>query len=67
MAGKFEEIVNEIKQMSPDQLEEFRAWYEGFEISARGEKIEEDPLSRKLEDLADIALLDHKAGRTKRL
>ncbi|OED43451.1 hypothetical protein AB833_03705 [Chromatiales bacterium (ex Bugula neritina AB1)] len=67
MAGKVEEIKNEINQMSVDQLKEFRAWYEEFDSSVRDAQIEEDAQIGKLDDLASKALLDHKAGNTNRL
>ena len=67
MARKIEEIENDIKQMSPEQLKEFRAWYEDFDSSIWDKQIEEDVRSGKLDDLAGKALLDHKARETKKL
>ncbi len=47
MTRKIDEIENNIKQMSPDQLKEFRAWYEDFDSSNWDKQIEEDAASGK--------------------
>lgn len=67
MARKIEEIEKEIKQLSPDQLKEFRAWYEEFDSNTWDKQIEEDTQNGKLDDLAGKAIADHKAGKTKKL
>lgn len=67
MARKIEDIEEEISQLTPDQLKEFRAWYEKFDSDAWDEQINKDAASGKLDALADAAILEHKAGKSKKL
>ena len=67
MARKVEELEKEIQQLSPDQLRQFRAWYEKFDSDKWDEQIEKDAHSGKLDDLASRALQDHKAQKTRKL
>jgi hypothetical protein len=67
MAKKVEELEEEIRQLSPDQLREFRAWYEKFDSDAWDDQIEKDAKSGKLDELANQALRDHKAEKTRKL
>jgi len=67
MAKKIEEIEKEIKELSPEQLKEFRAWYEEFDSDTWDKQIEDDAKSGKLDDLAKNAISEHKAGKTKKL
>ena len=67
MARKVEELEKEIQQLSPDQLRQFRAWYEKFDSDKRDEQIEKDAHSGKLDELASQALKDHKAQKTRKL
>ena len=67
MAGTVEEIERAVAQLPKDQLAEFRAWYEKFDEDVWDRQIEEDIATGKLDALADAAIADHKAGRTKKL
>ena len=67
MARKIEELEQDIKQLSPEQLRQFRAWYEEFDSDAWDEQIEQDAQNGKFDDLAKQALEDHKNGKTKKL
>ncbi|OED36513.1 hypothetical protein AB833_28125 [Chromatiales bacterium (ex Bugula neritina AB1)] len=67
MARKVEEIEKEIQQLSPDQLRQFRAWYEKFDSDKWDEQIERDAQSGKLDEIAIQALQDHKAQKTRKL
>ena len=67
MARKVEELEEEIRQLSPDQLREFRAWYEKFDSDAWDDQIERDAKGGKLDELASQALKDHKAQKTRKL
>ena len=66
MMRTVEEIEQAVAQLSKDQLAEFRAWYEQFSADAWDRQIEEDIAAGKLDALADAAIADHRAGRTKR-
>ena len=67
MAKKVEEIEREIAQLSPEQLREFRAWYENFDSDAWDRQIEDDLTSGKLDAIADAAIAAHKAGKSRKL
>ena len=67
MAMTLEEIEQAVAQLSKDQLAEFRAWYEKFDAEAWDRQIEADVAAGKLDALADAAIADYKAGRTKKL
>lgn len=67
MARKIEELERDIKQLSPEQLRQFRAWYEEFDSDAWDRQIEQDSKNGKLDDLAKQALQEHRAGKTKKL
>ena len=67
MMRTVQEIEQAVTQLSKDQLAEFRAWYEQFDADAWDRQIEEDIAAGKLDALADAAIADHQAGRTKKL
>ena len=67
MPRTVKEIEQAVAQLTQDQLSEFRAWYEKFDAATWDRQIEEDIAAGKLDDLADAAIADHKAGRTKKL
>ncbi|MCU7935949.1 MAG: hypothetical protein KZQ99_13885 [Candidatus Thiodiazotropha sp. (ex Dulcina madagascariensis)] len=65
MARTVEDIEKAIVQLPQDQLRRFRAWYEKFDSDVWNEQIEKDAAAGKLDTLADAAIADHKAGKTK--
>jgi hypothetical protein len=67
MPRTVKEIEQAVEQLTQDQLAEFRAWYEKFDAAAWDRQIEEDIAAGKLDALAEAAIADHKAGRTKQL
>ena len=66
MAKKIKELEQDIKQLSPEQLRQFRAWYEEFDSDVWDVQIEQDAQNGKLDDLAKQALTDHKDGQTRK-
>ena len=62
-----EELEKLIAQLPQDQLRKFRAWYEKFDSDAWDEQIEKDAAGGKLDVLAEAAVAEHQAGRSKRL
>ena len=67
MEQTVESIEEAIKQLSPDQLKEFRTWYENFDTDVWDKKIERDATDGKLDALAEAAIADHKAGKSQKL
>lgn len=67
MVRKIEDLERYIQQLSPEQLQQFRAWYEEFDSDNWDKQIEQDANNGKLDDLAEQALQEHKSGKTKNL
>lgn len=67
MPKTLDEIERDIRQLSPEQLSEFRAWFEEFDAAAWDGQIEQDASNGKLDTLACAALAEHKIGRSKSL
>ena len=61
------EIKDAVSSLSQDQLSEFRSWYERFDTEMWDERIERDARDGRLDAIADAALADHAAGRSRRL
>lgn len=60
--GKIEDIEKAVLELSPDELARFRAWFEAFDADCFDEKIEHDAKVGKLDELAEQALADFRAG-----
>lgn len=61
------ELEKAVSKLPPDQLAEFRAWFEAFDAACFDEKIERDTANGKLDRFADDALGDFKRGQTRNL
>ncbi len=64
---RIQTIEREIKELTRSELAAFRRWFQEFDAAQWDRQIEEDALAGKLDGLAEKALADHKAGRTKEL
>ena len=64
---RVEVLERQIKDLSEAELAEFRRWFEKFDALSWDAEIELDARSGKLDALADAALKEHAAGRTKPL
>jgi hypothetical protein len=62
-----EEITNAIAQLPPEQVARIRAWLIEHEERAWDEQIEQDERAGRLDALAERALAEHRAGRTRPL
>jgi hypothetical protein len=62
-----EDIEKAVEKLSPDKLAKFRAWFEQFEAKRFDQKIEQDAHAGKLDKLADEALREFRAGRSREL
>jgi len=65
--AKAEELGNEVQQLSRDELAAFRDWFRKYDSDEWDREIEADILSGRLDSLANEAIAEHKAGRTKEL
>ena len=64
---KIEEIEKAIADLSPAELETFRAWFDEFDAARFDEKIARDAAGGKLDSFAEKALADFRAGRSRPL
>ena len=64
---KVEQLERDVERLSPRELASFRAWFEAFDAAAWDHQIEADARSGKLDPLADAAIAEHKAGRSRKL
>jgi len=62
---KIEKLEREIETLSERELSEFRRWYAEFDASTWDREIEADVHSGALDQLAEEAIEDHKAGRSR--
>lgn len=62
-----EEIKQAVSSLSPDELAEFRRWFEDYDEQAWDEEIEQDLEAGRLDSLIEEALAAHRAGRTRTL
>ncbi len=61
------EIERAITQLSPQDFTRLREWFEEFEAQQWDEQIERDAKSGKLDKIAEQALNDYRAGKSREL
>ncbi len=61
------DIENQVKELSAEELAAFRQWFAQFDAEAWGRQFDADVKAGKLDGLAEPALRDHTAGRSKPL
>ena len=64
---KVEKIEQEVRQLSERDLASFRAWFREFDAASWDRQFVADASSGRLDALADAALADHAAGRSRKL
>jgi hypothetical protein len=62
--ASFEEITAAIAALPPEQVARLRAWLDERAEAEWDAQIEQDARAGKLNDLADRALAEYRAGRT---
>jgi hypothetical protein len=62
--SKVEQIEDQVKDLSSDELRAFRNWFAEFDAEAWDQQIEADAKRGRLFSLAERALADHTAGRS---
>ena len=65
--SRVERIESQIQQLSADELRRFRSWFVNYDAEAWDQQFEHDVEADKLDQLAERALRDHKAGRSTKL
>lgn len=62
---RVEKLEREIETLSDDELSEFRRWYSEFDAAAWDQEFASDVRAGALDRLADEAIADHRAGRSR--
>jgi hypothetical protein len=62
-----EDLEKAVAKLPPDQLAQFRAWFEEFDAARFDQKIERDAKAGKLDRMADQAVDDFRKGRAREL
>ena len=65
--SKLEIIESQIKELTREELAQFREWLARFDAEVWDHQFEADVKAGKLNALADKALQDHRAGRSTKL
>ena len=61
------ELEKAITELSPQDFTRFREWFEEYEAKLWDEQIERDARSGKLDKIAEQALKDYRAGKSREL
>ena len=64
---KVEHLEREVRGLSPEELATFREWFVAFDSAEWDRQIEADAESGTLDHLANAALADYRAGRSRKL
>lgn len=67
MSKSVEDIEQEVARLTPEQLAQFRAWFEEFDADAWDRQIEQDSSAGRLDRPAADSLEEHRAGRSRPL
>ncbi|HPB84147.1 MAG TPA: hypothetical protein PK200_19090 [Spirochaetota bacterium] len=62
-----QKIENEIRELPPQELAEFRAWFENFDADQWDSQFEQDTKSGKLDAIAKKAITDFNDGKFKKI
>ncbi len=65
--SKVKDLEQQIKALSPEELAQFREWFLEFDWVLWDRRLERDVRAGKLDAMAEKALRDHAAGKTKLL
>jgi hypothetical protein len=62
-----QELEKAVAKLSPQELAEFRAWFQQFDLDEWDRQIARDSEAGRLATFAEEAIADYKAGRVKEL
>ena len=65
--SELEEIEQRIRNLPPEELTKFRAWFVEFDHMLWDRQIEVDSQAGKLDKLAAEALADYRAGKAREI
>ena len=64
---KLEQIEKSVTELDAKELEAFSTWFDEFQAARWDEQLEADSADGKLDTLAEKALADFRAGKTRPL
>jgi hypothetical protein len=64
---KIEQLERDVRDLAPEELAQFREWFAAFDAAAWDRQFEADVTAGRLDALANDALADHRAGRSRTL
>ena len=62
-----EKLEREVQKLSREELAAFRDWFRKYDSDAWDRQVEHDVQSGRLDSLAEEAIAEHEAGRTKEI
>ena len=62
---KLEKLEREIEELTPEERAAFREWFVAFDVAAWDVDFERDANSGRLDRVAEDALAEYRAGRTR--
>jgi hypothetical protein len=65
--SELEELENRIRNLAPEDLAKFRAWFVEFDHVLWDRQIQSDAKSGKLDRLVGEALADYNAGKARKI
>lgn len=65
--SKLEKLEHEVASLKPAELSNFRQWFATFDAEAWDSQLSADVAAGRLDSLANVALREHAAGKSKPL
>ncbi len=65
--SSIQEIEQAVTKLSPKELARFRQWFDEFDAQEWDEQFERDAKSGKLDEMAEKAIADFRAGNFKEI
>jgi len=63
--SKLEKLEREIEELTPEERASFREWFSAFDAAVWDADLERDANSGRLDRIAEDALAEYRAGRTR--
>ena len=64
---EIEKLEREVQKLNREELAAFRDWFRQYDSDEWDRQIEQDALAGRLDSVAEEAISEHNAGRTKEL
>ena len=64
---RVQRLAREIEELTSEEFRAFRRWFQEFDAAVWDEQIERDAAAGRLDKLAEKALRDHRAGKTRQM